>query len=91
MFSNLKRMIEKNHLASVIFILDEGDITLRKTWSDYKVVFECNEGFAEYETSEAKFLKYLENAMQKFAFSGDFKIINTVKTESVCSFMIKRI
>lgn len=91
MFSNLKRMVEKNNIASIIFILGNEDATLRKTYDTYKIVFEGEEGFEEHEVSENNFFKYLENGMKKIAFSGEYKISNTVKTETVCSFLIKRI
>lgn len=91
MFSNLKNMVKENNLASVIFILDNGDITLRREWSDYKVLFEANEGFEEYKVSEVSFFQYLENAMKKFSYSGKFKIVNTVKTSTICSFRIENI
>lgn len=91
MFSNLKNMVKANNLASVIFILDNGDITLRREWSDYKVVFEANEGFEEHKISEVQFFQYLENAMKKFSYSGEFKIVNTVKAPTICSFRIENI
>ena len=91
MFSNLKNMVKENNLASVIFILDNGDITLRREWSDYKVLFEVNEGFEEHKVSEVQFFQYLENAMKKFSYSGEFKIVNTVKTPTICSFRIENI
>lgn len=91
MFSNLKNMVKENNLASVIFILDNGDITLRREWSDYKVIFEVNEGFEEYKVSEIQLFQYLENAMKKFTFSGEYKISNTVKTPTICSFRIENV
>lgn len=90
MFSNLKNMIKKEKFSSVMFFLSEGVIKLKRKDDIYKVIFEVEEGFEEYEISEVKFFQYLENAMNKFAFSGDWKIVRTVKGNTVCSFKIER-
>ncbi len=91
MLSNLKNMVKNNNLASVILIFDEGDITLRRQWSEYKVILEGEDGFEEHKVSENNFFKYLENGIKKIAFSGEFRIANTVKTDTICSFLVKRV
>ena len=91
MFSNLKNMIKKEKFSSVMFFLNEGVIKLKRKDDIYKVIFEVEEGFEEYEISEVKFFQYLENAMKKFSYSGKFRITNTVKMDCVCSFAIKRV
>lgn len=91
MFSNLKRMIEEKRFSSIIFLMPENsEIKMKRDADDYNIIFQANEGFEEHRVSKDKFLQYLENAMNKFAFSGDWKIVRTVKGNTVCSFKIER-
>lgn len=91
MFSNLKKMIEEKRFSSIIFLMPENsEIKMERNADDYNIIFQVNEGFEEHNVSKDKFLKCLENAMKKFAFSGDWKIVRTVKGNTVCSFRIER-
>lgn len=91
MFSNLKKMIEEKRFSSIIFLMPENsEIKMKRNADDYKIIFQANEGFEEHNVSKDKFLKYLENAMKKITFSGDWKIVKTIKGDTVCSFKIER-
>lgn len=90
MFSNLKRMVKENNYSSIIFLLEEGTIKLRKRINMYQVILEGSEGFEEHEVSENEFFKYLENAMKSICFSGKYKIYETDKMSAICTFSIKR-
>lgn len=91
MFSNLKKMIEEKRYSSIIFLMPENsEIKMERHGDDYNIIFQANEGFEEYYVSKDKFLKYLENAMKKISFGGDWKIVRTVKDNTVCSFRVER-
>lgn len=91
MFSNLKKMVQENRFSSIIFLMPENsEIKFKRKENRYIVLLIIPSGFEEYEISENDFFKYLENGLKKITFSGDWKIVRTIKMDTVCSFEIER-
>lgn len=91
MFSNLKKMVKENKFSSIIFLMPENsEIKFKRKDNKYIVLLTVPSEFEEHEISENDFFKYLENGLKKIAFSGDWKIVKTVKMDTICSFKIER-
>lgn len=94
MFSNLKRMVEEKNYSSIIFIFDElgqDEIKFQKMDKEYLIRFTSAEAFEEHQFTKEKFNEHLETLLKKILYTGDYKILNTVKGITVCSFKIKKI
>lgn len=90
MFNNLKRMIKENRFSSVIFLMPENsEIKFKRKDNKYIVLLTIPSEFEEHEISENDFLKYLENGLKEICFGNKFKIVNTIKMDTVCSFKVE--
>lgn len=91
MFNSLKKMIEEKRFSSIIFFTRNVELKMERMEDNYNVIFQAKEGFEEYSITKEEFLKYLENIMQKLVFKrSGWRIINTVKMNTVCSFRIEK-
>lgn len=92
MFSNLKRMVEENRFSSVIFLMPENsEIKFQRMDEEYLIRFTTTEAFEELQFTKEKFDGYLETLLKKILYKGDYKILNTIKGTTVCSFRVKKI
>lgn len=94
MFSNLKRMVEEKRFSSIIFIFDElgqDEIKFQRMGEEYLIRFTTTEAFEEHQFTKEKFDGYLETLLKKILYKGDYKILNTIKGTTVCSFRVKKI
>lgn len=90
MFSNLKKMVQENRFSSIIFLMPENsEIKFKRKENKYIVLLIVPSGFEEHEISENDFFKYLENGLKKICFGDKFKIVNTIKMDTTCSFRVE--
>lgn len=92
MFSNLKRMVEEKRFSSIIFLMPENsEIKFQRTGEEYLIRFTSEEAFEEHQFTKEKFNEHLEILLKKILYTGDYKILNTVKGNTVCSFKVKKL
>lgn len=94
MFSNLKRMVEEKRFSSIIFIFDElgqDEIKFQRMDKEYFIRFTSAEAFEEHQFTKEKFNEHLEILLKKILYTGDYKILNTIKGMTVCSFKVKKL